>query len=237
MEYTAAFIIGLAGSFHCIGMCGPIAAALGSGNSRNISYLMKRITYNLGRVLTYGSMGLLFGFIGDRLSLFGLQRWLSVFIGSLLILIVILSFLKSGAGLTSKIYAAISPVFSKVFSSLRSKQSFPAMLTIGVMNGFLPCGFVYIAAGGAVAIGSPLGGAAYMAAFGLGTIPVMLGIGIFGSVLSSAFRSKISRLVPVMVLILGMLFVLRGLALGIPYLSPQEAKVQSQPPVHDVMCR
>lgn len=236
MEYLAAFFIGLAGSIHCAGMCGPIALSLSAGSAKNLSFLLKRLTYNAGRVITYAFLGLIFGLIGDRLNLFGLQRWLSVLIGSLLILFVVITFIKWKNPLAGKAYSLISPVFSKTYSSLKSKNSFFSMGIIGMLNGMLPCGFVYLGLGGAIALGGALEGAVYMAMFGLGTIPVMLGVTMFGNFISARFRSKILKLVPVMVLILGILFVLRGLNLGIPYISPHDLSNVSNAG-HEVMCR
>lgn len=234
MEFTVAFLIGLAGSFHCAGMCGPIALSLSPGNRRNISFLLKRTAYNGGRVVSYASLGLIFGFIGDRLSIFGLQRWLSIMIGSLLILFVLLAYAKAGKPLSGRLYGLFLPFFSKAYSRLRHSDTFLSMLFIGILNGLLPCGFVYLGLGGAAALGSAADGAVYMAMFGLGTVPVMLGVTIFGNIVSSGFRRKIAKLVPVMVLLLGLLFVLRGLNLGIPYLSPAEKA--SIAPVQEVIC-
>ncbi|MGB3017800.1 MAG: sulfite exporter TauE/SafE family protein [Ignavibacteria bacterium] len=236
MEYLAALLIGLAGSFHCVGMCGPIALSLSAGSSKDLRFLLKRITYNAGRVLTYASLGFIFGFIGDRLNLFGLQRWLSVFIGSLLILFVIVTYIKWKNPLAGKAYKLISPIFSKTYSSLKEKNSFYSMAVIGMLNGLLPCGFVYIGLGGAIAIGGALEGALYMAMFGLGTVPVMLGVTMFGNLVTARFRTRILKLVPVMVLLLGVLFVLRGLNLGIPYISPHEVTKMTNAG-HEVMCR
>mgnify|MGYP001304212913 FL=1 len=236
MEYLAAFFIGLAGSFHCIGMCGPIALSLSSGASKNFSQLLKKITYNGGRLITYAALGLMFGFIGDRLNLFGLQRWLSLFIGSLLVFSVIILLLKIKTPFAAKAYSLISPFFSKVYSSLKAKRSYKSMAVIGILNGLLPCSFVYLGLGGAIALGDAFDGALYMAMFGLGTVPVMLGVTVFGNFISGKFRSKILKLVPAMILVLGILFILRGLNLGIPYISPKDTSAASNAG-QEVMCR
>ncbi len=236
MEYLAAFFIGLAGSFHCIGMCGPIALSLSSGSSKNLSVLLKKVTYNGGRVLAYAALGLTFGFIGDRLNLFGLQRWLSLFIGSLLVFSFIILLLKIKTPFAGKAYSMISPFFSKVYSSLKTKRSFKSMAIIGILNGLLPCSFVYLGLGGAIALGNAFDGALYMAMFGLGTVPVMLGVTVFGNFISGKFRSKILKFVPALILVLGILFILRGLNLGIPFISPMESGAVSNSG-HEVMCR
>lgn len=222
MELISAFMIGLAGSFHCIGMCGPIAVSLGGNGRTGLEFILKRIVYNLGRIFSYALLGLVFGFLGDRLSLFGLQRWLSVLIGSVLVLSVFFAFLKFRNPAASKLYGLFTPLFRKLYSKLKSRTSYSSMILTGVMNGFLPCGFVYLGLGAALAIGGSLHGAAYMALFGLGTIPVMLGVAVFGNFFSARFRSLFSKLSPALVLFLGILFILRGLNLGIPFVSPAE---------------
>ncbi|NNK88834.1 MAG: sulfite exporter TauE/SafE family protein [Flavobacteriaceae bacterium] len=214
------FIIGLLGSLHCIGMCGPIAFMLPVDRSNNLNRIVQVSMYHIGRLLTYTLIGLIFGWIGQGLYLFGIQQQLSIIIGLAMILIVVLpSSLLNRFSISRPIYRLISKLKSTLGSTLK-KRSPDTLLTIGFLNGFLPCGLVYMAAIGSVASGSILEGALYMFLFGLGTVPMMTGAIYFGKFINQKTRNRIRRAIPVFVVIIGVLFVLRGLGLGIPYISP-----------------
>ena len=217
MELLTGFLVGLLGSFHCIGMCGPIAIALPKTNN----LVFSRLLYNFGRVITYSMLGLLFGLLGSRLEMFGLQRIISISLGVLIILTVItpISYrikLSNKLGLY-KLVGMLKMYFGKMFKN----HSNSSMLVIGMLNGLLPCGFVYIGITGAIAVGSTLNGMLFMTMFGLGTLPVMLGASLIGSVINLNIRQKLTRLLPAFSLILAAIFILRGLNLGIPYISPK----------------
>jgi hypothetical protein len=110
---------------------------------------------------------------------------------------------------------------------LLRQRSVGSLWTLGLVNGLLPCGLVYVACAGATATGSVPGGALYMALFGLGTIPLMLAISLSGRLVPFAWRLKLARVIPVSVLLLALLLILRGMSLGIPYLSPDLAVASS----------
>ncbi len=221
MEVWTGFVVGLLGSLHCVGMCGPIVAALPQGEGGKLSFLYGRLLYNSGRVVTYALIGLLFGLIGKTIFMAGYQQGLSIAIGVVIIFAVITPSrysqgLISALGL-SRIYARISKMWGRLFRS--SKKS--SLFAIGILNGFLPCGFVYVALAGAVATGGALKGSAYMALFGVGTIPILLAFSLIGNVIGHKFRRAFSRAVPVLAIALALVFILRGLSLGIPILSPK----------------
>ncbi len=221
MEVWTGFVVGLLGSLHCIGMCGPIVAALPQGEGGKLSFLYGRLLYNSGRVVTYALIGLLFGLIGKTIFMAGYQQGLSIAIGVVIILAVITPSrysqgLISAMGL-SRLYARISKMWGRLFRS--SKKS--SLFAIGILNGFLPCGFVYVALAGAVATGGALKGSAYMALFGVGTIPILLAFSLIGNVIGHKFRRAFSHAVPVLAIALALVFILRGLSLGIPILSPK----------------
>lgn len=229
MELLTGFMVGLLGSFHCIGMCGPIALAL----PKSSSVVTTRLLYNFGRVLTYSLLGLLFGLLGSRLEMFGLQRIISISLGVLILLVVIIpvSFrikLSNTFGLY-KLVGLLKSYFGRMFRM----HSIPSMLALGMLNGLLPCGFVYIGITGAIAVGDALDGMLFMLMFGLGTIPVMLGTTIIGSVINVNFRQRLTRLLPALSIILAAIFIMRGLNLGIPYLSP---KLENKQTTEEVIC-
>lgn len=220
MLYTA-LIFGLLGSFHCVGMCGPIALLLPVDRTHSVKKLVQISLYHFGRILAYASIGLLFGTIGKGLQLFGIQQQLSIAIGLLMILVVLTPVkLFNKYNFSKPLFRVISKVKSSLGMALRKKTP-DAFLTIGFLNGFLPCGLVYMAVFGAIASGTALEGSLYMAFFGLGTIPLMTVAVYAGNFVSGKVRQHIRRVVPVFVVLMGFLFVMRGMGLGIPYLSPK----------------
>ena len=216
----SAFILGLLGSFHCIGMCGPIAFMLPVDRTNAYKKGSQIALYHIGRLLAYSIIGLVFGLVGKSLYIFGFQQQLSILIGVLMILIVIIpqkTFNKYN--FSKPVYKLISKIKSSLGKALK-KKTMDTFLTIGFLNGFLPCGLVYMAVFGAVASTNALSGSLYMAIFGLGTIPLMTTAIYFSQFLKGSARQKIQKVIPVFVVIIGVLFIIRGLGLGIPYLSP-----------------
>lgn len=224
MIFVTAFITGLLGSFHCAGMCGPIALATPTVGRTLAAKLGSKFIYNLGRIITYALLGALLGAFGLGLKLAGLQQSISIAAGIIIILGVIAStnFLHSIAG------NPFSMLKQKVAANLFHSKSFSALFLIGLLNGLLPCGFVYIGLIGSVATQSVLEGVLFMALFGLGTFPMMFGISVLGQFISVSIRSRINRFTPAFAIIIGCLFILRGLNIGIPYVSPKISSNNSQ---------
>ena len=224
---VSAFILGLLGSFHCVGMCGPIAFMLPVDQSNTYKKVSQIIIYHVGRLIAYGIIGLAFGLIGKSLYLFGFQQQLSIIIGILMILFVLIpQQVLNKHNILKPIYRFISKVKSALGHALKKKTA-DTFLTIGFLNGFLPCGLVYMAVFAAIAVGNAVNGCLYMIIFGLGTIPLMTTAIYFSQFLKGSIRQKIQKAIPIFVVIIGLLFVLRGLGLGIPYLSPL--------PIHDTI--
>jgi hypothetical protein len=219
--FITALLFGLLGSFHCVGMCGPIAFLLPVDRSNTLRKTSQILMYHIGRILAYSSIGLVFGLIGSSLNLFGIQQQLTIGIGLLMIIVVLIpSQIFNKYNLSKPLYKLISNVKSRLGNELK-KKSPDTFLTIGFLNGFLPCGLVYMAVFGALASGNALEGSLYMALFGLGTIPLMTTAVYAGNFLSGKVKQHIRKTIPVFVVLIGCLFVLRGLGLGIPYLSPK----------------
>lgn len=220
-EIYAAFFVGLVGSLHCMGMCGPIAIALPVPDSNNLSFFTGRILYNLGRVVTYSFLGAILGLVGSKIAIAGAQQIVSIVLGVIIIIAVLLPRKYIN-------FFAQHPVIQKLAHPLKSnigvlfkKGTFSAMFLIGILNGFLPCGLVYVALAGAIASGDAISGAAVMILFGLGTVPAMFAASVFGKFINIGIRTKIRKAVPVLAIILGVIFILRGMNLGIPMLSPK----------------
>lgn len=233
MLYTA-FVFGLISSFHCIGMCGPIAMMLPVDRQNETKKASQILTYHLGRLIAYASIGLIFGLLGRGFFLAGIQQKISIFIGLIMILIVLIpEKLFSKYNFSKPVYKIISNIKSNLGKQFRNK-SYKSLFTIGLLNGFLPCGMVYVALFGAIAMQSAGFGVLYMLLFGLGTVPLMSAVVYVNSMLQLPFRNKIQKGIPYVAVIIGVLFILRGLGLGIPYISPSNMSlfVQGSPDCH-----
>lgn len=231
MYLWTAFIVGLVGSLHCVGMCGPIALALPKGGPSQLRFLSGRVLYNTGRVLTYTLMGFVWGLLGQGISLAGYQQGLSLALGVSLLLALLVSVNLESRFIAIPLIDRLMLRLRKALGKLLGQPRQGAMLAIGVLNGFLPCGFVYIGLAGAISMGNAWGGAAYMALFGLGTYPLMLATSLIGGLVGPAFRQHLRPLMTSVALIFALLFILRGLNLGIPYVSPKIATAQTETPV------
>ena len=216
----AAFLMGLLGSFHCIGMCGPLALSLPLNNNSAWAKFSGSMMYNSGRIVTYSIFGLIFGIIGKSIALIGFQQILSIILGVFIIVFVILpkkitSFKQNNFVLNY--FQILRTSLGKLFL----KKNYSSLFSIGLLNGLLPCGLVYMAAAGAVATGDIINSIAFMAFFGLGTLPMMWSIAFFGNYVSIGLRQKIRKAYPYMLTLMACLLILRGMGLGIPYVSPK----------------
>lgn len=218
MSYTYfAFFMGLFGSIHCAVMCGPLIFAIEGRQPMGWNVIFNKMLYQAGRILTYGSLGLLLGSIGTFAQIQGWQQALSWGTGILLILIALFQvFGKKNRTLASWQTRAIQP-FVKLLSKwlYRPGGSFVA----GILNGLLPCGMVYMALMSAMNADSPQQSFLFMLCFGLGTIPLLFLFSFLGNI-SKSFKMSFSKWIPILYFLLGIWFILRGANLDIPYLSP-----------------
>ncbi|HLW13958.1 MAG TPA: sulfite exporter TauE/SafE family protein [Flavobacteriaceae bacterium] len=222
-----AFLFGLLGSFHCIGMCGPIAFMLPVDRQNRARGMWQTSLYHIGRLLTYTLIGVLFGIIGSSFQLFGLQQGLSIAMGVLMLLVLVIPVrVFNKYNFSKPIFKWVGKLKNALGKELKQKKS-DTYLTIGFLNGFLPCGLVYMAVFGAIASGSAWSGGVYMLLFGLGTVPLMSFAVYLGNFLKGKARQRIQRVIPVFVAIVAILFILRGLGLGIPFISPEAVELHS----------
>lgn len=217
--FWSAILFGLLGSFHCIGMCGPIAFILPVDKNKPVKLFFQLASYHLGKLFTYGIIGLVFGFLGRGFYLLGLQQQISIIMGIFMILLVLFPKISNKNVLSKKVGSIIIKIKSGLGKELQKKQN-DTLFIIGFLNGFLPCGLVYMAVLGAIATGGVLTSSFYMILFGLGTIPLLTAVTFLGNFTKINFRQKLQKAIPAIVFFIGVLFVLRGLGLGIPYLSP-----------------
>ena len=219
--FWTAIALGFLGSFHCVGMCGPIALALPLNQNSILTKISGVLLYNLGRMFTYALFGGLFGLVGQSFVIAGYQQALSITLGvAILIMVLLPNQLANRFRITANIYSFIGKIKQQL-GILFKKKSYPSLFFIGTLNGLLPCGLVYLGIAGAIATGSSLQGSVFMAVFGLGTFPAMIVLSLLGNSISINFRSKIRKAMPVFIVGMALLLILRGMNLGIPYVSPQ----------------
>jgi uncharacterized protein len=218
--FWTAFLLGFLGSFHCVGMCGPIALAIGGKGKKK--FLINKIIYNVGRSLTYALLGLVVGSLGFSLSLAGIQQGLSIGMG-LLVVLLSLSYKKADRLLTMQVLSGVVTWIKSKLSHFLKSGSRTSFFSTGLVNGLLPCGMVYMALVVALGMQSPWLGATYMFFFGLGTIPLLLGLMVSGDFLPLLRRQQFQKAIPYLGMFIGVLMVFRGMGLGIPGLSPELA--------------
>ncbi len=214
-----ALLLGVVGSLHCIGMCGPIALALPIAHMGRGFRIRGILAYNFGRAATYSVLGAISGLIGSAINWAGGQQALSITAGVIILIALFLGL----AGKKIPLPRSLDRLYGKLRSSLGNlfrDKSIKGLLFIGLLNGLLPCGLVFAALAGAAATGTFWQGALFMFVFGLGTIPAMFSLSFAAGHLSGNFRNKLRRAVPVFVSIMAILLILRGMGLGIPYVSP-----------------
>lgn len=215
-----AMVMGGIGSLHCVGMCGPLALSVPVPVASNFAKLIAALLYNMGRVVTYACLGAVAGVAGASFTFFGFQQGLSVFAGTLIIIYLLwpqLPFYKKGHYRFQFILGKIRSALSKLFK----QNNYQSVFFIGLLNGLLPCGLVYMAVATAVATGSVVKSSLFMAGFGLGTLPLMWAFTFSGSIISIKARVAIKKAYPYLLFMMACLLILRGIGLGIPYLSPQ----------------
>lgn len=224
MEITliiSAIGLGFASGFHCIGMCGPIAISMGLTKNQKANFYLQNLTYQFGRIFTYSLLGAVLGIIGQSFEFAGFQSYLSILVGILLITMAVFSF--GGKDFASRI-PMISKALLKVkinLGKILQKPDYKSRFITGILNGLLPCGMVYMALTASIAAGGIWQSALFMFLFGIGTFPFMFAVVFIGNFLTATLRVKILNIIPVLMIGLGALFILRGLELGIPYVSPK----------------
>jgi sulfite exporter TauE/SafE len=216
--HLSALLLGTASSLHCIGMCGPLIWMLPAGKD---NYWLGRIAYHVGRLITYASLGGIVGIIGQGVSLTGYQQWLSIACGVMMILWFWIH-PQAHIPFVSRFFNQyIRPKFQQFMNRPLGITSFFSM---GMLNGLLPCGVVYGALAGALATGTVADASVFMVLFGLGTVPALLALSATKKMgIRIPHANKIARYG---LLIAGVLLVLRGANLGIPYLSPEVVQDQ-----------
>ena len=218
MELWTALVLGFVGSFHCVGMCGPIAMSIPAKSSQLPILSFNALVYNFGRILTYALFGLFFGLLGTQITISGFQGWLSILLGGGIIIGVIFNgyFKKKGHSLFFNLFKKHLILY---YGMLLRKQSTPSLFGMGILNGLLPCAFVYSGLATAVLTETAAHSMGYMALFGIGTFPAMFLIYLAPTVLSVDLRTSVRKLVPYLAFSLGLFLIVRGVVLQDLYLA------------------
>ncbi len=212
MYLWTALLMGLIGSMHCAGMCGPIAISLPYrvGMQTKEETFFKILVYNLGRIITYAFFGLLFGIVGKGFFTMGIQKWFLITLAVLLIIIAIFSIDVESKALKIPVIGKFNKKVKELLAKSLKNATIKSFLYIGILNGFLPCGLVYMAIVAAIATGGVLNSVLYMILFGIGTMPMMMALGYGGHLLSTRFRTFLRKLYPVFMIIFAILFLMRA---------------------------
>lgn len=213
-------ILGLASNVHCLGMCGPIAMILPLNRTNNWTILSGTLQYNLARSLTYGLLGLLIGMVGMTIQLFGILQWLSIFAGVALVVFAWRKQLNGWFPRLSNPFGIQKGIQSLMGKAVRSK-SWWRLMAFGAINGLLPCGMVYVALLNALLAEHASTSAFAMVAFGVGTLPMMIFVPFMSNKLGAATRQRLNRSIPYILTVVGLLIAVRGMNLGIPFVSPR----------------
>lgn len=222
LHLFSGFLIGLAGSMHCAGMCGPIALALPSSEHTTRShYLFGRLAYQFGRIMTYAVLGAIVGLGTGAVALAGYERIISIVAGSMMVIAATMQLLWHRSIVPNGPILRLTAPVRSTLGQLLKRRSIGAMFGLGAVNGLLPCGLVLAAIFGSAATTSPVDGAIFMSFFGLGTLPVMSVLSMGGGWLTSKLKGRYRLAMPLIALMLGSVIVLRGMGLGIPLISPK----------------
>lgn len=236
MIYLTSVLLGLSSNLHCLGMCGPLVMAVPMDRSSNWSIIWNLVQYHFGRILSYSLLGFLFGIIGLGLHFFGILQWISILFG------VAMLFFAWKKWWLQKVEKALMSFgvfknYNLIFKKTIHSNSAFRLLFLGVLNGFLPCGMVYLALANALLTGTEWGSALAMVFFGFGTLPALFIVGFAANFITPSFRKKMNQLMPYLMSIVAILLILRGLNLGIPLVSPKiEMQQQGTEKVQAISC-
>jgi len=217
----AGLVMGAAGSLHCAGMCGPLCLLLPVHQGTAIRKLMLILSYQAGRILTYSLIGLILGLIGRRFYLAGYQQWFSIGLGILAFSFALLYYFARRTFDKPLFQGYYKRIQHLVVLALKNAGTGKGSLLLGMANGLLPCGMVYMATLVAISFTQLASTVAFMALFGAGTLPMMFATAWAGQNLKWKSKLVVQKMIPVFLMLTGCLLIIRGLNLGIPFLSPQ----------------
>jgi len=222
------FTLGFAGSLHCVGMCGPLSLALPTGHLSPAMKIISLFTYQVGRIITYAVLGLIFGLVGRTIYLAGMQQWFSIALGMLVLLLALMYFTRDSIlhlSFLSGLYSALTKLIARILKSRSGNSTF---LLLGMANGLLPCGMVYVALAATLSFYKVYQGMAFMAMFGMGTLPTMMLLAYSGHMMGPSVKRIFRKSIPYFITATGIMLILRGLNLGIAFISPHLPQAAGQ---------
>ena len=230
-DISFAFLMGLTGSLHCAGMCGHIVLVMPFQHLQGIKKILSILTYHSARICVYMTLGLLL-FSFKNLFSFQIQQYISLSLGIILFLAGLFSLFPN------KVTHIVLPWTDLVMAQLKrfiSNPSLSSFFLTGFLNGLLPCGMVYMALSAAISTSNtPLHSMNLMFFFGLGTLPMLIAFTILKTNTQLMRNLKFRKWIPVLMALFGIIFILRGLGLGIPYISPRAINTPSQ--IQNIEC-
>jgi len=233
----SALSLGFLGSFHCVGMCGPLVLSLPLVSSNKFSQATALTLYHFGRSLTYAILGVVFGGIGQGMYLLPAQRFISLGFGVLIIIYLFFYTFQKKKNILSVFVNSLMQNVKQKLSVYFKRKGVLNMLSIGMLNGLLPCGLVYVALAAATVSAGFLHGGIFMFLFGVGTLPLMLTVSLIGASLNLKFRLRLQKAAPIVWSLMAVLLILRGLNLNIPYISPGDVSpTTSEAPTGNISC-
>ena len=204
-------LLGLAGSLHCIGMCGPLMLAIPLPASARRTILLQMLVYHSGRILTYSALGVLFGLLGKGVAIAGLQQVLSLAAGFFIVAMAFVAWRFEQLVTALPGFGSFTRAIQQRMGQLLRSHPGGATFSLGLLNGLLPCGMVYAALAGAISTTNSVEGGVFLALFGLGTLPLLLATTVMGRSFSQSIRTKMKVLQPILLTLAGLLLIQRGL--------------------------
>jgi len=226
--FTSAIFLGLMSSFHCVGMCGPLALSLPLSSLSPMRRSRALLMYHAGRLSVYGSLGAIFGALGRHIYLAGFQQAFSIVLGVVILLSAVPAGRWSGLGGQALIRKVRQPWGKLIFRLWQSRGRYRYFI-LGMANGLLPCGMVYLAVAGALSFSRVWESVIFMIVFGAGTLPALLFLSSTSRLAGVRTRVFIRKAMPGLMALMGALLILRGLDLGIPFISPALAHGHGTP--------
>lgn len=216
--YFSAFLIGLAGSVHCVGMCGPLALAIpGASKDKGFTFFLRTIAYQISRISGYGVLGLIVGFFSQGMQFTGVQPYFSLLSGILLLFLGFFGIIPEVNAFSKyPIIQHFQVKINRIIGTVMTNEHFSTPFVLGFLNAMLPCGMIYIALGTGLSSGNMSEAALYLISFGLGTLPLMFMVSLSGQFLSLQMRRSWQKAIPIIFMISGIILIYKGMNIALP---------------------
>lgn len=216
--YFSAFLIGLAGSVHCVGMCGPLALAIpGASKDKGFTFFLRTIAYQISRISGYGVLGLIVGFFSQGMQITGIQPYFSLLSGIILLFLGFFGIIPEVNAFSKyPIIQHFQVKINRIIGTVMTNEHFSTPFVLGFLNAMLPCGMIYIALGTGLSSGNMSEAALYLISFGLGTLPLMFMMSLSGQFLSLQMRRSWQKTIPIIFMISGIILIYKGMNIDLP---------------------